>query len=630
MAVIGGYAGKILRVDLSQERVWAEDLDEATARRWLGGVGLGAKILYDEVPPGVAWDDPENRFIISGGPLAGTRVVGSGTISVVTKGCLTNGATSTQANGYMGAYMKFSGYDAIVIQGKARRWLYLHLHDGQAELKEASHLLGKDTWDTDDALKGELGYKEHDASVFCVGPAGENLCKLAGFCGDKGHVAGHNGTGAVLGAKKLKAIIAARGKSSLPLKDAAKVRRLATDLFDWVKTDPMGSRLYRWGTLDSYKEIEASGRLPIKNYTTNVWPGGQDKMDRFTGQYIRDNFNPKRFPCWACQMYHIHQFTIPDGPWKGAVTEEPEYEGMAAWGAATGNWEVADAVYLSNEVDRLGLETNGTGWIVALAMELFQKGVISKGDLGGLDMSWGNSLATRELLYMVANRQGFGDILADGAKAAAERIGGEALNCAIFTVKGGVPRGHDHRAMWAEMMETAVSSTGTLEHGRGMPLQDVGLEGPGDGFSPQDVVNLLVKTRGSKPFEDSMGTCTFTTRIHVRRMAEILSAATGWDYTFEEGMEAGERISTLMRAFNLRHGITAEVDLAGPSERYGSTPVDGPAAGISIKPHWENMVHAYYEQSGWDRESGRPLPDTLRRLGLEDVIKDIWEPEPAR
>jgi aldehyde:ferredoxin oxidoreductase len=163
-----------------------------------------------------------------------------------------------------------------------------------------------------------------------------------------------------------------------------------------------------------------------------------------------------------------------------------------------------------------------------------------------------------------------------------------------------------------------------------MPLKDVGLEDMGDPFNPDDVVTLLIRTKGGKPFEDSMGTCTFVTRVNVRTMADMLSAVTGWDYTFEEAMETGERISNLMRVFNLRHGISADVDLEGPSERYGSTPVDGPVAGVSIANHWQDMVHNYYEQSGWDRETGKPLPDKLRALGLEEVVGHIWEVEPAR
>ena len=209
-----GYAGKILRIDLTNERVSEEVLGEAELRKWVGGVGFGAKYLYDEVPSEVQWNDPENRLIVASGPLGGTRMAGSGTISLSTKGCLTNGATSTQANGFMGAYMKFSGYDAIIFQGIAKRWVYLYMHDGTAELRDAQHLVGKNTWETEDAVKKELGYTEKGMSVFCIGPAGENLVKFAGVFGDKDHCAGHNGIGAVMATKKLKAFCAARGSAA--------------------------------------------------------------------------------------------------------------------------------------------------------------------------------------------------------------------------------------------------------------------------------------------------------------------------------------------------------------------------------------------------------------------------------
>ena len=206
-----GYAGKILRVDLTNERITEEVLDEATLRKWVGGIGLGAKYLYEEVPPGTRWNDPENRLIVASGPLGGTMVGGSATISFSTKGVLTDGATSTQANGFMGAFMKTSGCDAVIFEGIARRWLYLYIHDGTAELRDASHLIGKNTWETEDAIKAELGYAEQRMSVFCIGPAGENLVKFAGIFGDKDHAAGHNGIGAVMGVKKLKAFCAPLG-----------------------------------------------------------------------------------------------------------------------------------------------------------------------------------------------------------------------------------------------------------------------------------------------------------------------------------------------------------------------------------------------------------------------------------
>ncbi len=239
-----GYAGKILRVDLTDERLTEEVLSEGELKKWVGGTGFGAKYLYDEVTPGVQWNSPENRLIVATGPLGGTRMGGSGTISIVTKGPLTNGAVATQANGFMGAYMKFAGYDGIIFQGAANHWVYLYMHDGKAELRDARHLLGKNTWETEDAIKAELGYSEKGMSVFCVGPAGENLVKFAGVFGDKDHVAGHNGSGAVMGSKRLKAFCAARGRGSVVVTNREKLGQQAEATGDSIQRNPLTRRIY--------------------------------------------------------------------------------------------------------------------------------------------------------------------------------------------------------------------------------------------------------------------------------------------------------------------------------------------------------------------------------------------------
>jgi aldehyde:ferredoxin oxidoreductase len=224
------YVGRLLRVDLTNKKVTEEVLDQEVVRKYVGGTGFGARILYDEVPPGVEWAHPDNRIVIATGPLGGTRMAGSGTFSLVTKGPLTNGGTATQANGYFGAYLRFNGLAGVVIYGASDRWVYLYIHDGQAELRDAQHLLGKDTWETEEAIKKELGDDERGMSVFGIGPAGENLVKFAGVIGDRGHAAAHNGSGAVMGSKRLKAIAVARGKVSVPLYDRELVASLAKEM----------------------------------------------------------------------------------------------------------------------------------------------------------------------------------------------------------------------------------------------------------------------------------------------------------------------------------------------------------------------------------------------------------------
>ena len=617
-----GYAGRILRVDLGSERISEEVLDEATLRKWVGGVGFGAKYLYDEVPPGVQWSDPENRLIIGSGPLGGTKMGGSGNISISAKGCLTNGATSSQANGFMGAYMKFSGYDAIIFQGIAKRWLYLYMHEGKAELKDAQHLVGKNTWETEDAVKKELGYTEKGMSVFSIGSAGENLVKFAGIVGDKEHWAAHNGLGAVMGSKKLKAFCAARGSASLAVKEPRKLSKASKSIWDNLTSNPLGQQIFNWGTGGDYGWQEnrvALGILPVKNYTTSLYPEARV----MSSQYSRERWDAKLNPCWACRMHHCHMITFTDGPYRGQTVEEPEYEMYAAWGPLVGNTDPAETLILAHLLTLLGLEGNEAGFLVAMVIELYEKGVLTQENSEGLDLRWGNTKAMKTLLERIANRQGaFANILAEGTMHAAEALGTEAQNCGIYTMKGYSPRTHDHRAMWREMFDTATSDLGTFDSGYiGPPDPDV--PSLKNGFSPDEVSANVAVTKGRRQFEDTLGTCIFCTLRPLNEVLEALNAATGWDFTPNEAQDVGFRVANLMRAFNLRHGVAVDVESTSP--RWSSAPVDGPAKGVSIAEHWDSMLDNYYRLMGWDRETGRPLPETLKSIGLEHVTGDLWE-----
>ncbi len=612
MLNFGGYAGKFLRVDLTFERLLDVVFDEETLRRYIGGTGIGTKILYDEIPPKACWSDPVNRITIASGPLGGTIIPGSGTISLVTKGALTNGATSVQANGLFGAYLKFSGYDGVIIQGAARRWLYLQITDGNAELHDASHLLGMDTYETGDAIREELGKKDVEMSVISIGPAGEHLARFAGVFVDEGHSASHNGSGAVMGSKKLKAIATARGKNRVVVKDMEKLTNVANEFIENTKD-------YR-GTVGGVhrSQLSGAGTLPVKNYTTNVWDISEGELEKFSEPYIREHFEPKRRPCWRCPANHSTMMTITDGPFQGMVVEEPEYEQMAAWGPVIGNKVAASAAMLSSVTDRLGLENNEAGWLVGWVMECYEKGYLTKDDTGGLEMKWGNVEAVRQLLYMIAHRQGFGDLLAEGIMRASKKVGGEAAKWAIYTAKGNAPRGHDHRTAWGELFDTVVSSTGTLETHRSI-MEPKAANEPGH---PMDTSTEVATTKGLLEFNDSLGVCRFNTRLNIELEAEATALVTGWDFTAKEAKNVGLRAVNLMKVFNLRSGISRDLDY--PSTRYGSTHIDGPWEGIGIMPHWEKMLENYYRLMGWDVKTGKPLPETLKSLDLGHVIKDIW------
>jgi len=610
-----GSTGKVLRVDLTQGKLWDEALDEATLRKYLGGTGLGTKYLMELVDPKLNWSDPKNIFFLGSGVLGGSRIPGCGTISITTKGAMTNGAASTQANGNFGAYLKWCSYDAIVVQGASPTWKYLYLHEGGAELRDASKLVGKDTWETEDAIKAELGYKERGMSVFSIGPAGEKMVRFAGLFGDRGHAAAHNGVGAVLGSKKLKAFAAARATNKLQFVDAPKIGELAKKTTEGAKSFG-GGGVFNWGTSRVVPGAEAAGWLPVKNYLTNVFP----EKDLFDGQRVRPLFQSQNYPCYGCASHHYELMTVTEGPYKDFFGKEPEYEQWAAWGPQIGQKDPGAAVMLSNVCDRLGMDCNEASWVVGWVMECYEKGALKKKDLDGLEMTWGNVEATRALLENIAKRRGYGNTLAEGVKSAAQKLGGEAAKWAIFTGKGNSPRGHDHRGRWVEMLDTAISDTGTLQ--TQMLVMNKALwkmPNPMDIFNPDHVAQAEANSTGSMTISDCLVQCWFTSFNDTETQVEAINAATGWNISLEEVMKIGRRVVNLLRIYNLKCGLTP--DKEKPSPRYCSQSVDGPNKDKPIAPHWEKMMDQYYKLMGWDRKTGMPLPKTLKELGIEDLAK---------
>jgi aldehyde:ferredoxin oxidoreductase len=618
---IFGYTGNMLRVDLTRNQLVICGLNEEFLRKYVGGAVLGIKMAYDEIPPGTIWSDSENRLIIGSGPLGGTRVGGSGSFCVVTRGALTNGMSSSQANGIFGAYLRFNSLDAILIEGTAPRWSYLYIHDGIAELKEADFLVGKTTWEVEEMLRNELQKKRHEISVLSIGPAGEHLVRFASIISDFGHTAAHNGVGAVMGSKKLKAIVIARGTKPLPIKDKKGLANSAKQILELSISSNGPVRLEGTlpGVMLGYKFNEA----PIKNYTQNYYDISPEVLDSYSPAKIRKRFRATRkiVPCWACTANHCNRMEIPDGKYKGLVFEEPEAEGVHEFSCTVGIEDVTMTMVLNNAVDRLGMDVNEAGYLMALVIECYEKGILSSKDTDGLEMTWGNGEAIISMLHKVARREGFGDILAEGTMRAARAIGGEAPEFAVHTMKGNTPRGHDHRAVWYEMFDTCVSNLGTLESHKTAPFSLFGIDPKYDRFDPMAVSTANARLKGAMVFEDSMVTCRWNTCTGIDLLTTAVNAATGWDMDLAEAMVVGKRGVNLARVFNLRDGIPAKLD--APSPRYGSTLTDGPNAGKGIMPHWDKMLSNYYGLMGWDRKTGIPLPETLKELGLEDVIPDL-------
>ncbi|MGH7266035.1 MAG: aldehyde ferredoxin oxidoreductase family protein [Candidatus Rokuibacteriota bacterium] len=622
----GGYAGRLLRVDLTSGRTWAEPWSPAEMRTYLGGAGLGAKILWDEVPPEIGWDHPENRLVLATGPLAGLPVWGTGGLTVVTRGAMTNGATSTQANGFFGANLKYSGYDAIVVQGQSPKWVYLYIHDDQVELRDAGDLLGKDTWETQDALSAKLGYAGHALSVYTSGVAGETLVRFAAIHGDYGHVASKNGVGAVMGAKRLKAVAIVRGTRPIRAADPRGVIAAADEIAFDLRTNPAARTLYEYGTLPGVVNLHGIGALPIRNYTVSVAPPDVD-MKKWEAPALREGFDHRGHQCNACGMHHCHMQVIPTGKHKGAIVDEPEYEGWSGAGWTIGLTDPVAVSWLNTQIDRACVDVNEFGWLCGWVMECQEKGYITEQQLG-FRLAWGDAEGANRLLQMIVRREGLGDLLAEGTKIAAERLGGPAAECAIYTGKNASPRGHDHRARWDELLDTCTGSTGTLETGPPVFPTELGLPARINPFDPDQVARQTAALNGRRHFEDSLGACIFTTRTLLENLGRAVSAATGWEFTREEAMRFGRRIAAIFRAFNVRCGIGPELER--PSRRYGSIPTEGPAKGQDIAKHWEHMLDVWYEGMGYDRRTGRPTRETLKALDLEWLIPALWGTDAPR
>ena len=608
-----GYAGRILRIDLGRRNISYEDLEHEFLKKYIGGVGFGARYLYQENPRNVAWSDPENRFILSCGPLNGSVIHGTGTISMVTKGVMTNLAVSTQANGYMGAFLKKCGYDVVVLQGAADGWSYLVISEEAVEIKSASHLVGKDTFETQTAIQKELG-KNRGLSIQCIGPAAENGVKYSVLMGDNTHTASKGGIGTVLASKKIKAIVVHRGQFKPPIYDEKQLKVLAKALDEKARSASRST----WGTSGSFSALHKTGCVPVRNYTTNIFPE-HEKMD---GHYVRTHFEKiKRSPCFNCGVGHNQVMRVTEGPYKGFVGEEPEYEAFAAFGPQIGQADPGAVFVLADITDRLGIDVNEAGWVLGWLMECYEKGVLSKKDTDGLELTWGNVEAAKSVLYKISKREGIGDILADGVKRASEKIGRGSEDMVVSTNNYTTPRGHDHRGRWSQVLDNCFTNTSNIEATFAELIPEkLGLPPIHDKFSPWEVSTRNAIMSGWHMFEDCIGMCRFNISDYLLTV-EAFNAATGCDLSIPEVLKSGKRIVNILRVYNIMNGLDPKLEF--PCTRYGSTPVDGPVKGKGIMEHWDMMREIYYKLMGWDPESGKPFPRTLEELELQELVYDL-------
>lgn len=610
----GGYMGKILRVDLTDKKMKEEKLDENLAKKYIGQLGIGAKIMYDEVPPEIDAYNPENRLIFITGPFTGTSVQSPSNFEVISMNPITGYNIAVgNSHGFWGPRLKFAGFDGVVIQGAAEKPVYLWVHEGEYEIRDASRIWGKaDTFETEDLIKKELGQEK--ASVAAIGPAGERLVASACIENEHGHIAAKGNIGIVMGSKYLKAI-AVYGKEKVPVANPDQFRELAKKWREESFKTMLGSLVDSLGTAGYLSAVHELGDLPTKNFLTGVFP----EHEKLSGQYIREKFKLKPNPCYGCSLKHVHMMEITEGPYTGFVGEEPEYEDFSNLGSNIGITDPGAVIWLTDYVDRLGLDGNWAGTIVGWAMEAYEREILTKEDLRGLELNWGDEKAAAELLRRIAYREGIGDILALGLKKGPEKIGGKEATEFAVHFKGETQHAHDARAIWNMFLGLCVAGAG--------PRWEMGMEADtfdmGEGrFNTEGTAEGVRNTQILKLFQDCLGTCWFGF-AHMDTMVEAYTALTDWPLSVDEAHVIGERIVNLQRAFNVRHGFKPEFDL-DVSPRLLEPPPDGGAKGVTIAPYLEGMVKEYNQVMDWDWETGKPSKSKLKELGLEDVSKDLW------
>ncbi|MDK2930286.1 MAG: aldehyde:ferredoxin oxidoreductase [Bacillota bacterium] len=597
-----GWTGKILRVNLSARSVFVEDLCPEIAENYLGARGLGTKILYDELKPGVDPLGPDNKIIFATGPLTGTAATSAGRYNVVTKSPLTGFIAASNSGGYFPAELKYAGFDAIIVEGAADEPVYIWVHNGKAEIRSAKHVWGKNTAETTDILVAET---DPDAKVACIGPAGERLVLFACVVNDKGRAAGRSGVGAVMGSKNLKAIVV-RGTGDVKVADPAKFREAVLAAFKKIKESPVTSQgLPTYGTAVLVNVINQHGAFPTRNFQTGVFEGAE----KISGETLAATLLVRKRACFGCPIACGRPSVVKSGKYKGEG-EGPEYETIWALGAACGvdNLEaVTKANYLCNE---LGLDPISMGSTIACAMELYEKGYLPK-SATDIPLRFGDADAMVEATRKTGYREGVGDLLAKGSYRLAAEFGHPELS---MSAKKQEYPAYDPRGAKGIGLNYATSNRGGC-HVRGYTISPeiLGVPEKIDPLSKDGKAAWVKAFQDVTALVDSVGMCLFTTfALGAPDVASMLEPATGIPFPAEKAVLAGERIWNLERLFNLREGLTKEDETLAPRLLNEPMP-EGPAAGQVVE--LADMLADYYAARGWS-EDGKPSAETLERLGL--------------
>jgi aldehyde:ferredoxin oxidoreductase len=616
--ITGGYAGKILRVNLSTKSISTESINDSFCRKYLGGAGFILYYMLKELPPGVNPLSSENKLIFATGPLTGLHLPGSGRHCIGAKSPLTNTIAKAEVGEFWGAELKFAGYDAVIIEGKADKPVYISIIDEQVNIRDAFHLWGKNTKETQEAIRAEL--RDERVRVGMIGPAGENQVLYACIMHGLYDAAGRGGLGAVMGSKNLKAV-AVRGHKAMSALKPEGVKNLR----EWVMNDENKGRLRgfsEFGTGGDLKGFETTGNLPVRNFRDGLFPN----VGAIDGKAIKNTISVGMDGCFACPVRCKKVVKVEEPYQVDPAYGGPEYETIAALGSDCGIDNLA-AIAKGNELcGAYSLDTISTGGAIAFAMECFEKGLLTVKDTDGIDVRFGNYVAMLKLIELIAQRKGIGDMLAEGTVRAAKIIGKSAEKFAM-QVKGLELGMHEPRFKAGLGLGFMVSPIGAdhclnihdsnlLLPSQMKEFHPLGiLESiPSDSIGPEKV-NLFRLVQLKRILGDSMVLCLFLPYSY-EQIADVTGAVTGWDTGVAEQLRVAERILTMARLFNIREGF-GEADDILPS-RFFQPKTDGFLSNVKLDPaQFDKAKRYYYSLMGWDAQTGVPLPEKVIDLDIK-------------
>lgn len=627
--------GIILRVDLSKGKIEKEPLGKGLREKYIGGRGINSRLLFDEVGPEVDPLSPENRLIFGTGPYSGTKAPSVVRFTVTTRSPLTGILGDANAGGHFAPALRKAGIDHIIITGKAEKPVYLWIDDGKVEIRSAQRLWGKNTRETEEAIKKELGEKK--VQVACIGQAGENLVKFANIIHEE-RSASRTGVGAVMGSKNLKAV-AVRGTREVKLFDPVGFNQLAKELHKLIAGSVAYKRFREAGQTAGTAITNQIGILAVKNFSQ---VGGMEGIENFDPKIMNEKYYLGNLGCYNCPIRCWKRFEVKEGPYKGERGNKTEEGAWTPYGPVCGNSYIPAIFKLNNMGNQYGVDHLEMGALLGTLMDWYENGIVSKEDLDGIEMNWGNHEAMVKMVEKVVFRQGIGNVLAEGIVKASSRFGKEAEKY-VSHAKGMTLNGIECRMLKGMALCFATSTRGA-DHVRGMPGVETAALVPERAamsreeavakFGTEEALNIRSYKKASvaiyyqheSAIIDMLEVCRFVPAVDrvvtLKSLCRLFTLATGIEVD-EKFMEtAAERVYNVERAFGIRMGLSRKDDVLIGKWASGPIP-DGPFKGESLdRDKWETMLDEYYQLRGWDR-NGVPTPQKLKELGLEDIADKI-------